>query len=90
VRELENIIERAVIISTGSTLTVEPLVNPEFEEKDQLLPLVELERQYIIKVLQKTFWRVEGTDGAARILDMNPETLRSRMRKYGIKRPGVN
>ncbi len=90
VRELENIIERAVIISNGSSLTVEPLVNPAFEEKEQLLPLVELERQYIIKVLEKTFWRVEGTEGAARILDMNPETLRSRMRKYGIKRPGVN
>ena len=90
VRELENIIERAVIISSGSTLTVEPLVNPEFEEKDRLLPFMETERQYIIKVLEKTFWRVEGVDGAARILDMHPETLRSRMRKYGIKRPGVN
>jgi transcriptional regulator with GAF, ATPase, and Fis domain len=52
-----------------------------------LLPLAEYERNYIIKVLEKTFWRVEGPQGAARILDLHPETLRSRMRKLGIKRP---
>ena len=89
VRELENIIERAVIISTGSSLTVEPLLKPDFEKKEQLLPLTEFERRYIIKVLEKTYWRVDGSEGAAHILDMHPETLRSRMRKLGIKRPGV-
>jgi PAS domain S-box-containing protein len=89
VRELENVVERAVIISNGSSLIVEPLVKPFFEEKDKLLPLAEYERQYIIKVLEKTYWRVEGPEGAARILDMHPETLRSRMRKLKIKRPGA-
>ena len=89
VRELENVIERAVIISHGSSLTVEPLLKPGFEEEEEFLPLSEYERRYIIKVLKKTFWRVEGPEGAARILDMNPETLRSRMRKLGIKRPGA-
>ncbi len=89
VRELENIIERAVIISTGSTLSVEPLLKPGFEENEQLLPLAEYERRYIIKVLEKTLWRVEGPEGAARILDMHPETLRSRMRKLEIRRPGL-
>jgi PAS domain S-box-containing protein len=89
VRELENIIERAVITSTGSSLSIEPLFKPDFEEKDQFLPLAEFERQYIIRVLEKTYWRVDGTEGAAHILDMHPETLRSRMRKMGIKRPGV-
>ena len=87
VRELENIIERAVIISRGSSLSVEPIIEPKFEESDELLPLAEYERQYIIKVLEKTYWRVEGPEGAARILDMHPETLRSRMRKLEIKRP---
>ena len=90
VRELENIIERAVIISTGSSLTVEPLHKPDFEESTQLLPLTEYERRYIIKVLEKTYWRVDGAEGAARILDMHPETLRSRMRKLGIKRPSAD
>ena len=90
VRELENIIERAIIISTGSTLTVEPILKPGFEEKSQLLPLAEYERRYLIKILEKTYWRVGGSEGAARILDIHPETLRSRMRKLGIKRPGTN
>ena len=87
VRELENIIERAVIISHGSSLSVDPILEPRFEETDKLLPLAEYERRYIIKVLEKTYWRVEGPEGAARILDMHPETLRSRMRKLDIKRP---
>ncbi len=87
VRELENIIERAVIVSPNSSLNVEPLITPDFEEKDKLIPLAEFERQYITRVLNRTGWRVEGANGAARILDMHPETLRSRMRKLGIKRP---
>ncbi len=89
VRELENIIERAVITSSGSSLSIEPLFKPDFEENDQFLPFIEYERQYIIRVLEKTYWRVAGSDGAAHILDIHPETLRSRMRKLGIKRPGV-
>jgi len=87
IRELENIIERTVIISHGSSLSVDPILEPRFEETDKLLPLAEYERRYIIKVLEKTYWRVEGPEGAARILDMHPETLRSRMRKLEIKRP---
>ncbi len=87
IREFENIIERAVIISNGKTLMVEPLHNPDFEDTDTLLPLDEYQRRYIIKVLEKTFWKVDGINGAARILDMHPETLRSRMRKLQIKRP---
>ncbi len=87
IRELENIIERAVIISPSTSLVVEHLQKPIFEDDDKCLPLAEYERQYIIKVLNKTLWRVDGQHGAARILDMHPETLRSRMRKLDIKRP---
>ena len=87
IRELENIIERAVIISPSTSLVVEYLQKPIFEDDDKCLPLAEYERQYIIKVLNKTLWRVDGQHGAARILDMHPETLRSRMRKLDIKRP---
>ncbi len=46
------------------------------------------ERKLIVSTLEQTFWRVEGTDGAAARLGMNPSTLRSRMRKHGIRRPG--
>ena len=88
IHELENVIERAVIVSQGSLLTVEPISSYQKEEKTiNLLPLAEYERRYIIKVLEKTYWRVDGPSGAARILEMHPETLRSRMRKLGIKRP---
>ncbi|RLD74850.1 MAG: sigma-54-dependent Fis family transcriptional regulator, partial [Bacteroidetes bacterium] len=87
IRELENIIERAVIISSGSVLTVEQLHNPNFEKKNKFQSLAENEQQYIIKVLEKTLWRVEGSEGAAIILDINPDTLRSRMRKLEIKKP---
>ena len=48
--------------------------------------LGEMEREHIIHVLQKTGWRIEGEAGAAVILDLNPSTLRGRMRKYGIRR----
>jgi transcriptional regulator with GAF, ATPase, and Fis domain len=88
VHELENIIERAVIVSHGSVLIVEPIAKSKNEEKSlDLLPLAEYERRYIIKVLEKTYWRVDGQSGAAKILEIHPETLRSRMRKLGIKRP---
>jgi len=88
VHELENIIERAVIVSHGSVLIVEPIAKSPKEEKSlDLLPLAEYEKRYIIRVLEKTYWRVDGEKGAAKILEMHPETLRSRMRKLGIKRP---
>jgi len=87
VRELQNVIERAVIISPSTYLIVDQLHKPDFEEENKLLSLSDFERQYILKVLKKTYWRIEGPDGAARILDMHPETLRSRMRKLSIHRP---
>jgi len=88
VRELENVIERGVILSDGKLLKIEPF--PESSNKlvnSGFLPLAEYEKNYIIKVLENTSWRVEGHKGAAKILDMHPETLRSRMRKLDIKRP---
>ena len=88
IRELENVIERAVILSPSETLLVENLTPGTGRKPTEKWPsLVEYEREYILRVLEKTYWRVEGPKGAARILDMNPETLRSRMRKLGVKRP---
>ena len=87
IRELQNVIERAVILSPGDTLEIENLYGAALESTEDWLPLVDYERQYIIRVLEKTLWRVEGPKGAARILQINPDTLRSRMRKLGIKKP---
>ncbi len=50
--------------------------------------LVDLERDHIVATLERTYWRLEGENGAAALLGLNPSTLRSRMRKHGIVRPG--
>ena len=55
---------------------------------DALSSLSELERSHIGAALKKTGWRIDGPNGAARILNLNPSTLRSRIKKLGIKRSG--
>ena len=86
IRELENIIERAMILSKSNTLKVEKLKSPDQAYSEKLQTLADHERDYIIQILDQTLWRINGAKGAANILDMHPETLRSRMRKLGIKR----
>jgi transcriptional regulator with GAF, ATPase, and Fis domain len=90
IRELENIIERAMIVSNSSVLAVEQLQIPDYARTENFQPLAEFEKDYITKVLDKTLWRINGPNGAAQILDMHPETLRSRMKKLGIKRPELS
>jgi len=96
VRELENVIERAVILSPGPELAVAPELLPVLPaaatpvrvESPAADPeaLREVERQHIVAVLKRTGWRVDGPQGAARVLNMHPSTLRSRMQKLGIRR----
>jgi PAS domain S-box-containing protein len=90
IRELESVIERAVIISKGVFLQVldrfETFPKPEDPIGQDIKALVDLEHDHVLQVLQKTSWRIEGTNGAAVILGLNPSTLRARMRKYGISR----
>lgn len=94
VRELVNIIERAVIMSTGCKLRVsrddyffERLnVVGSNSENSYLCSLAEAERNHILNVLFHTNWRIEGKRGAAKILGLSPSTLRYRMRKLGIDR----
>ena len=90
IRELENVIERAVILSKSSTLSIGQLRTPVFAAKEKLNTLVEQERSHIEEVLNSTLWRIEGPNGAAQILDINPGTLRSRMKKLGLKRPAAS
>jgi len=87
VRELANVIERAVIHTQGSVLQVVDRFEqiPE-EELNTNKTLEGVEREYIIRVLENTGWRIEGPYGAARILGLNPSTLRTRMLKLGIQR----
>lgn len=105
IRELQNVIERAVVLSTGKALnlsgdflgaTVPSVPSNESAPKraQPSIPLSkpcealeEVERRHIESVLTQTGWMIEGERGAARILHLNPSTLRSRMQKLGIKRP---
>jgi transcriptional regulator with GAF, ATPase, and Fis domain len=89
IRELENIIERAVILCKGATLHVEDELvpsHPAGSEEQQPLTLEDVERNHIVKVLEQTRWVIEGHAGAAKILKIHPNTLRSRMQKLGIQR----
>ena len=90
VRELENVIERAIINTQGSTLQLaEKLMTTLAENpaESQNVSLEEVERDYIVRILEERHWKIEGVDGAARTLKLNPSTLRGRIRKFGIRRP---
>jgi PAS domain S-box-containing protein len=87
IRELENVIERAVITSTDNSLNIDlPQQEPDEIEED-IRTMEEVERNYITKILNNRKWRISGPKGAALALGLHPETLRSRMKKLGISRP---
>ncbi|WP_435579582.1 sigma 54-interacting transcriptional regulator [Gilvibacter sp.] len=88
IRELENLIERAVITEQGPTLKPGswiPLVKGKLGV-EEFKSLEATQREYIIRVLDHTGWRVSGPKGAARILDMKDKTLFARMKKLGIEK----
>ncbi|PYV28201.1 MAG: hypothetical protein DMG27_01925 [Acidobacteria bacterium] len=111
IRELQNIVERGVVLSQGSLLTLDPNLLPTETSDSQVTrsgpqettagaasrshpgagtspsngaSLEEVEREHILSVLKQTAGIVEGPRGAARILNLHPNTLRSRMKKLGI------
>jgi len=85
VRELRNVIERGIILSPGDTLVLPSLGEPA-ETTSNSTSLTDVEREHIRKTLEKTGWRVKGPYGAAKVLQVNPSTLYSRMEKLGIRR----
>jgi len=89
VRELENVLERAIITTPDTTLRLlEPLSSEELDAVPSAptTVLVDVERAHILRVLHASGWRIEGPRGAATALGLRPSTLRSRMRKLGIRR----
>jgi formate hydrogenlyase transcriptional activator len=104
IRELQNVMERAVVLSAGPTLRLDKDLVPVVASEDSLEPaeipaqeaqpasglrtLEEVERGHILAALQQTEGVVDGPNGAARILNLHPNTLRHRMSKLGIKRAG--
>ena len=101
IRELQNVIERAVVLSQGAVLELDadlartavgmapasPPASLPSGRSDSLPSLEEMEREHILAALKSTGGVVEGPKGAAQILKLHPNTLRSRMEKLGIKRP---
>jgi len=125
IRELQNLIERGVVLSNGSILSIDrslllpshtsqtgqigqtahpvPESRPRAVAQAAMRPapppsgaeapstssasLEDLQRQHIIKVLSQTNWVIEGEKGAAKMLNLHPNTLRSRLKKMGIQRP---
>ena len=99
VRELMNVLERSVIISDGPELRLAdgieasatkaaPDAATSEPKSRQVRDLSEMERNHILRILHETGWRIDGPKGAARLLGLNPSTLRTRMSKLGIRRPG--
>jgi PAS domain S-box-containing protein len=88
IRELANVIERAVINTQGSVLRMtDHFGTTPAEEISTAKTLEEIEREHIIRILGDTGWRIEGPNGGAKILGLNPSTLRTRMSKLGIQKP---
>lgn len=97
IRELENVLERAMILSPGSNLLVEPLLdavepyitaNPDLSVQASKSGFIDnVVREHILSVLQHCRWRIKGPDAAAERLGINPSTLRYRMKTLGIHRP---
>ena len=103
IRELRNVIERAVIITQGSSLTMIDDLNLQALDMDHTTPVVrhdnfadsmpsvetfeKTEYNLIMRTLKNVHWKLEGPGGAAELLNLNPSTLRSKMRKLGIERP---
>jgi formate hydrogenlyase transcriptional activator len=105
IRELQNVLERAVIISAEPILRLDrdliPMPNGHFvenhvtpspeshaiaHENAAVLPtLNEVERNHIVAALHKSEGKIEGAGGAAKILDLHPNTLRHRIQKLGIR-----
>jgi PAS domain S-box-containing protein len=106
IRELKNVIERAVILSRGKILRLDlamanrlkPSDDPEASDggersEDEILTeeeLIELGRANMLRALEAADWRVSGPNGAARLLGLKPTTLADRVKKLGLRRPSGN
>jgi formate hydrogenlyase transcriptional activator len=88
IRELQNVIERAVILSSGELLQVRVAeLDDASTTSTSPQTLEEAERAHILATLKKTRWILSGPRGAANRLDLKRSTLQGRMKKLGIERP---
>jgi transcriptional regulator with GAF, ATPase, and Fis domain len=88
IRELENVIQRAIILSPDGVISMNDISLSAARAPTATVgtTLEEIERNHIQRMLNTTLWRIEGRRGAAELLGLKPSTLRSRLRKLGIRR----
>jgi formate hydrogenlyase transcriptional activator len=87
IRELRNVVERAMIVSTSRRLTIAAPRSSAAAGR-RSAKLADIEKEHIRGVLESTRWRIRGTGGAADRLGLKPTTLETRMAKLGLTRPG--
>jgi transcriptional regulator with GAF, ATPase, and Fis domain len=91
VRELRNVLERACVLARGEEVELVDSLRAEAPGRDPaaaLRTLREVERDHVLRVLASTHGVIQGPRGAARVLGLHPNTLRSRMERLGILQPG--
>jgi transcriptional regulator with GAF, ATPase, and Fis domain len=86
IRELRNVVERAMILATGPRLTMTLPAAPASTHQ-RSARLADVEREHIRSVLESVGWRIRGAGGAAARLGLKPTTLETRMAKLGLSRP---
>jgi transcriptional regulator with GAF, ATPase, and Fis domain len=86
IRELRNIVERAMILATGPRLSIPLPVAHETPRKSSER-LADVEREHVLRTLEDTRWRIRGSGGAAERLGLRPTTLETRIARLGLKRP---
>jgi len=92
IRELENTIQRNVVMAKGTVIeSIEIPVSklapvPAANDKNRFKTMMENERDHILSVLESCNWKISGKGGAAEILDINVNTLNSRIKKLGIEK----
>jgi PAS domain S-box-containing protein len=88
IRELRNVVERAMITAVGPRLTI-PVPETSSAASGRSIRLIDVERTHIRRVLESTRWRIRGVGGAAEQLGLKPTTLETRLAKLGLKRPAA-
>ena len=86
IRELRNVVERAMITATGRRLTI-PVPQSSAAATKRSPKLADVEKEHIRAVLETTGWRIRGAGGAAERLGLAPTTLETRLAKLGLRRP---
>jgi transcriptional regulator with GAF, ATPase, and Fis domain len=89
IRELENVVERAMILASGSSLMLDGALRPIRGSGAKVLPASppSVDQAQIVRVLEECCWKIKGAGNAAARLGLKPSTLRYRLKSLGIHRP---